>query len=65
MQNTPQISWSQSVTMKTVSLFDTGATISCMPKACFDKLDPKPNLMQTQTYKVNGANGQWQQSQFP
>ena len=38
---------------KTMSLFDTGATISCMPKACFDKLDPKPKLMQTHMYKVN------------
>ena len=25
-----------------VSLFDTGATICCMSKACFDKLDPNP-----------------------
>ena len=41
---------------KTISLFDTEATISCMSKVCFDKLDPKPALMQTHTYKVNGAN---------
>ena len=40
----------------TISLFDTGATISCMSKACFDKLQPKPTLVQKQTYKVNGAN---------
>ena len=41
----------------TISLFDTGATISCMSKTCFDKLQPKPILVQTHTYKVNGANG--------
>ena len=41
----------------TISLFDTGATISCMSKPCFDKLQPKPTLVQTNTYKVNGANG--------
>ena len=40
-----------------ISLFDTGATISCMSKACFNKLQPKPALVQTHTYKVNGANG--------
>ena len=37
-------------------LFNTGATISCMSKACFDKLYLKPKLTQTYTYKVNGAN---------
>ena len=42
---------------KTLSLFDTGATISCMSKECFDKPDPKPALIQTPTYKVNGADG--------
>ena len=41
----------------TISLFDTGATISCMSKACFDKPQPKPALLQTHTYKVNDANG--------
>ena len=41
----------------TISLFDTGATISCMSKACFDILQPKPTLVQMCTYKVNGANG--------
>ena len=40
----------------TISLFHTGATISCMSKACFDKLQPKPTLVQTHAYKVNGAN---------
>ena len=40
-----------------MSLSDTGATISCISKACFDKLDPKPALIQTHMYKVNGANG--------
>ena len=40
-----------------ISLFDRGATISCMSKACLDKLQPKPTLIQTHTYKVNGANG--------
>ena len=41
----------------TISLFDTGATISCMSKVCFDKLEPKPTLIQIYTYKINGANG--------
>ena len=41
---------------KTVSLFDTGTTISCMTKACFDKLDPKPTLTQTHKYIVNVVN---------
>ena len=41
----------------TISLFDTEATISCMSKACFDKLQPKSKLVQTNTYKVNGAEG--------
>ena len=41
----------------TISLFDTGATISYMSKACFDKLQPKPTLVQTDTFKVSGANG--------
>ena len=39
-----------------ISLFDTGATISYMSKAHFDKLDPKPALVQTHAYKVNGNN---------
>ena len=38
----------------TISLFATGATISCMSKACFDKPQPKPAL--AQTHKVNAAN---------
>ena len=40
----------------TISLFDRGATISYMSKVCFDKLQPKPALVQTHTYKVNGAD---------
>ena len=28
-----------------------------MSKACFDKLQLKPALAQTDTYEVNGANG--------
>ena len=40
-----------------VSLFDTCATISCMSKACFDKLDYKPLLITKCTYRVNGADG--------
>ena len=40
----------------TISLFGTGATIFCMSEACFDKLQPKQPLVQTHTYKVNGAN---------
>ena len=38
---------------KTICLFHTGATISCMSKRCFDKLD----LTLTHTHKVKGANG--------
>ena len=34
----------------TVSLFDTGATISYMSKACFDKLQPKPALVHIHTH---------------
>ena len=41
----------------TISLFETGATISCMSKAHFNKLQPKHILVQTCTYKVNGADG--------
>ena len=40
----------------TISLFDTGSTISCMLKVCFDKLQPKLVLVQTCAYKVNCAN---------
>ena len=32
---------------QTISLFDTCATIPCMLKTCFDKLDPKPMLQHT------------------
>ena len=38
------------------AIIDTGTTISCMSKACFNKLQPKPALVQTHVYKVNGAN---------
>ena len=42
----------------TISVFDiTGATISCMSKACFDTLQPKPKLVWTTTYRANGAHG--------
>ena len=37
---------------KAISLFDTGTTISCMSKACFDKLDPKPTLTHTHSLKL-------------
>ena len=40
---------------QTISLFDIGATISCMSKACFDKLDPKPTLTEMHAYKENSA----------
>ena len=40
----------------TIFFFDTGATISCMSKTCFEKLDPKPTLKQTHTLKVNGTD---------
>ena len=40
----------------TISLFDTGAPISCMSKACFDKLQPKSKLIQINIYKVNGTD---------
>ena len=39
----------------TISLFDTGGIIPCMSKACFDKLQPKPALVQK--HKVNSAGG--------
>ena len=39
------------------SLFDTGATISCMSKTCFDKLDPKAPLITQCTQRVNYAVG--------
>ena len=41
----------------TIFLFDTGATISSMSKAWCDKLQPKPSLVLTHTYKANGADG--------
>ena len=37
------------INSQTISLFDTGATISCMSKECFDTLDPKPTLKQAHT----------------
>ena len=40
----------------TISLFDTGATISYMSKACLDKLQPKPKLIQTKTYRVSDTD---------
>ena len=42
---------------KTISLFETGATILNMSKSHFDKLKPQPKLVRTNTYRVNGANG--------
>ena len=53
----PQMSPVTTNKNKTISVYDTGTTISCMSKACFDKLDTKPTLIQTHTYKVNGASG--------
>ena len=41
----------------TVSLFDTGASIPCMSKSCFNKLDPKCPLITKQPYRVNGTDG--------
>ena len=43
-------------TNNTISVFDTGATITSMSKGCIDKLQPKPTLVQTNICKVNGAN---------
>ena len=40
-----------------IFLFDTGATISCMSKSCFDKLQPQPKLVRKNTYRVNGTDG--------
>ena len=40
-----------------ISLFDLGATISCMSKACLDKLQPYQMLVQTNIYKVNSVDG--------
>ena len=44
---------------RTISLYDydTGATISCMSKSCFDKLQPQPKLVKMNTNKVNDADG--------
>ena len=42
---------------QTVSLFDTGTTISCMLKLCFDKLDPKALLITKHPYRVNSTDG--------
>ena len=42
---------------RTISLFDTGATISCMSKSCFDKLQSLPKLIQTNACRINWANG--------
>ena len=42
---------------QTVSLFDTGASISCMSKSCFNKLDPRPPLITKHSYRVNGTDG--------
>ena len=42
---------------RTISLFDTGATISCMSKLCFDNLQSQPKSIQTSTYRVHCANG--------
>ena len=41
---------------RTISLFDTRATISCLSKSCFDKLQPQPKLVQASTYRVNRAD---------
>ena len=41
----------------TISLLDAEASISCMSKACFDKLQPKAALVPKHAYKANGANG--------
>ena len=41
---------------QTISLFETGATISCMSETCFEKLDPKPPLITQDTYRGNDAD---------
>ena len=38
-------------------MFDIRATISCMSKACSNRLDPKPVSIQTHAYKVNCVDG--------
>ena len=43
--------------MLQVSLSQLTTITHCMSKACFDKLQPKPVLVHTHTYKVNGVNG--------
>ena len=40
---------------RTISLFDTGATVPCMSKSCFDKLQPQQKLVKTKTYRVHCA----------
>ena len=42
---------------QTFSLFDTGATVSCLLESCFDKLDPKPLLIIKHPYRVKGTDG--------
>ena len=42
---------------RTISLLNTGATISCMSKSCFEKLHPQPKLVQTSTYRIHCADG--------
>ena len=42
---------------RTIFVFDTRSTISCMSKSCFDKLQPQPLLVQTSAYRVNCADG--------
>ena len=38
-----------------ISLFDTETIISCMSKACFYKLQPKPVLVESHRHRVNGT----------
>ena len=53
----PQISLQQLIKRTLYLCLMTGTTISCISKACFNKLHPKWTLVQTNIYKVNGSNG--------
>ena len=41
---------------RTISLFDKGATTSCMSKLYFNKLQTQPKVVRTITYKVKSSN---------
>ena len=54
--NPGPVTWWSTALPTELSQLDTGATISCIAKACF-KVQNKPKIVQTNIYKVNSANG--------